>query len=260
MTTLNSEAGQPFDQRTVLITGAASGIGLETARQLLSDGYRIVAVDRRADALHAMPEVLGIENGARLLQVELDISRPDAPKILTEALDGHGITNVHGLVNNAFRSSVDSFEENSWATMEAIFRVNCVGLMCITQSVLPYLLESGEGVVVNIASVAAQTGGGFIGNPVYAASKGAVLTFTRALAREYGPLGLRANTVVPGVIDTPAARPGIDASGSRITDLIPLGRVGRPEEVAAAIVFMLSPAGSYVSGAFLNVDGGTVRP
>lgn len=246
------------EERVVLVTGGGTGIGAATARLLRAAGHRVVISGRRPGPLRAVAD----ETGA-LAHVS-DTTDPDAVAELVEAaVSAYG--RLDGLVLNAGVGRPGSVGDVTVDDWELVLRTNVTGPFLLLRAALPHLLAA-RGAVVAVASVSALRNGS--GNAAYATSKAALLQLCRSLAVDYGPRGLRANTVCPGWVRTEMAdRPmgrlaalsgleGPDGAYEEATRLSPTRRAGGPDEVAEAIGWLLSPASSYVNGAVLTVDGG----
>lgn len=243
---------------TVVITGAASGIGRAASARIVERGARVIAVDRDGDAL----TLLGADLGDAIVgSVQADLAAEnEIARAAEEILDLAPDTDRLGLVNNLGIGTHAAFLDSDRAGDERVFAINVLAMMSVTRRLLPRLIDQGGGAVVNVASVAGQLGGGLLGDTAYAATKGAVLAFTRAIAREFGPHGVRCNTVVPGLTRTPATEWAFDEHEERLVSMIPLGRPGEAGEVGEVIAYLATEVPTFVSGAFVNVDGGTVRP
>ena len=247
------------EPNTVIITGASRGIGAATARLAAARGFS-VAVNYATGAPEAEEVVRSIrQEGGRAAAIQADIAREaDVLRLFGEAEQDLGP--IRGLVNNA--GVTGGFARVDAVTAEALehlFAVNVTGaILCAREAVKRMSTRHGckGGAIVNISSLAARTGSA--GEWVhYAASKGALDTFTIGLAREVATEGIRVNAVAPGLVET-----GIHAANGepgrleRLKRTIPMGRPGRPEEIAEAVVWLLSPASSYVTGSILEVGGG----
>jgi NAD(P)-dependent dehydrogenase (short-subunit alcohol dehydrogenase family) len=256
---LVSEHMNKSESGTVIITGASRGIGAATARLAASRGFS-VAVNYMAGASEAEAVAKGIrEQGGKAAAIQADIAREsDVLRLFVEAERQLGP--LYGLVNNAgVTGGFARVEAVSAEALERLFAVNVTGaILCAREGVKRMSTRHGGrgGSIVNISSLAARTGSA--GEWVhYAATKGAIDTFTIGLAREVAKEGIRVNAVAPGLVET-----GIHAANGepgrleRLKGTIPMGRPGKPEEIAEAVVWLLSPAASYVTGTILEVGGG----
>jgi NAD(P)-dependent dehydrogenase (short-subunit alcohol dehydrogenase family) len=242
-----------------LVTGGSRGIGAATARRLAEHGWD-VAVGYRAEAAAAALVVADIEAaGRRAIALPADVAVEADVVDLFAAMD-RGLGRIDALVNNAgIVASRGPVADMDGERLERMMAVNVVGaFLCAREAVRRMARSRGGagGVIVNVSSGAAHLGspGEFVD---YAASKAAVETMTIGLAREVGPEGIRVNAVRPGVIDTEIhGRAGQPDKADRLAPTVPLGRAGRPDEVAAAIAWLCSGEASYVNGAILDVAGG----
>jgi NAD(P)-dependent dehydrogenase (short-subunit alcohol dehydrogenase family) len=258
-----------LQDRTVVITGAASGIGRATAEAFAAEGARVALLDRDAAALQ---EVGAAVNGGAAATVEGDLStRAGVERALDEAMEAlGGAPDV--LVNNVGAGSVRTFDDLGDEEWQQTLELNFFSYVRAIRKVLPGMRERGSGVIVNNASDLARQPEP---NPLdYAVSKAAILSLTKALARSEGP-GIRVNAVAPGPIWTPFwTKPGgfADTLGEfhglppqeavehemKLRQL-PMERLGRPEEVADVIVFLASDRASFVTSSIYGVDGGSIR-
>lgn len=240
---------------TLVVTGASRGIGAATARLAAARGYS-VCVNYRNDAEAAAVLVSDIEHaGGTAVAVQADISsEPDVIRLF-ETVDRE-LGPVDALVNNAATLERQmKIAEIDSARMARMFATNVIGTMLCAREAVKRMTGRG-GAIVNVSSVAAKTGspGEYVD---YAASKGAVETFTLGLAHEVALQGIRVNCVRPGFIYTEMhAKGGEPGRVDRVKQFVPLKRGGQPEEVAASIVWLLSADASYTTGAILDVTGG----
>ena len=249
-----------FESDTVLITGAASGIGRATAKRCAADGAFVVVTDVDEPGGEETVETIESRDGPGSATFEpLDVT--DAERFDELALD---VAEEHGLdvvVNNAgLGHPPASVEDVSPATRDYVVDVNMNGVWNGCHAALPVLKEQGSGAIVNVGSLASILG--LPKQAAYSMTKGAVLNFTRAVAAEAGPYGVRANAVCPGFTDTQLTDQyfsGYDdpeAAREEMTEQYPLKRLGEPEEIADAIAFLASNEASFVTGHGLVVDGG----
>ncbi len=245
-----------FSGRTALVTGGASGIGRATAIRLASEGATVVAVDVNADLLSGLSGEAGGGNGSVSTLVG-DVSSEDGvERLVAESVGRLGTLDV--VVNVAGVLSFSHTHEQSLDEWSRLLAVNLTGTFLVCRQALPHLLAS-RGNIVNLASTAAHKGQPWAA--AYAASKGGVLAFTRALAVEYAAAGLRANSISPGAIDTPITSAFHLPEGADIKLLnrvTPIGAFGTPEGIAAAIAYVASDEASHMNGADILIDGATV--
>jgi 3-oxoacyl-[acyl-carrier protein] reductase len=235
--------------RVAIVTGAARGIGEAIARRLHSDGYGVVLADLDLEGAMRVASELG--GGAQA--AEHDVRELASWETLLGTI-GQGI---HALVNNAARTEFRSFWEVDVDEWDDVLATNLRGTYLGCRVVGSALRERGAGRIVNLASDAAQTAGGGSG-PHYAASKAGVVAVTRRAATELAPYGVTVNAVAPAAIDGPLARSLLGDRLQSELEKIPVGRLGRPEEVAALVSYLLSEEAGYITGATLDVNGGAV--
>ncbi|BCH24626.1 SDR family NAD(P)-dependent oxidoreductase [Mesorhizobium sp. L-8-3] len=237
-----------------VVTGAGQGNGRAIALGLAQAGVRLALCDANGETVEESAAIIHREGG-EALALKVDVSdRTACRNFATRVRQDLGETAI--LVNNAGiirRHGLDDPDfDDHW---EATFRVNVDGTKNMVQAFVPQL-EKTRGRIINLASIMSQVAGP--GIPAYVASKGAVAQFTKALAHDLAPRGIRVNAIAPGVIDTPMteATRGNEAAIGRFMAHTPLGRTGRPEELVGPVLFLASNMSSYVTGAILPVDGG----
>ncbi|QGV80085.1 SDR family NAD(P)-dependent oxidoreductase [Streptomyces ficellus] len=242
-----------LDGRVVLITGAARGQGEQEARLFAEEGARVVLCDVLDEEGGALAAELG---ASRARYVHLDVGEEDDwARAVTAAKDAFG--RIDGLVNNAGVLRFNELVSTPLEEFMGVVRVNQVGCFLGIRAVAPEIEAAGGGTIVNTASYTALTGMAYVG--AYAATKHAVLGLTRVAAVELGGKGIRVNAVCPGAVDTPMSNPeGADPAtlDELYRRLVPLGRVGRPEEVAALALFLSCADSAYITGQPFVVDGG----
>jgi NAD(P)-dependent dehydrogenase (short-subunit alcohol dehydrogenase family) len=250
-----------LDGKVCIVAGAAApkGIGQASARLFTEHGARLVLADIAAsDATaedfasalagegHPMPDVIA---------VKCDISDPqDCDRLVAAANERFGqldvLVNSAGIVGSGPMLDVDA------DTFDRMISVNLKGAFNLCQAALTVFVKQQQGVIVNIASLAAQRGGGLVGGAHYAAAKGGVLSLTRSIAREFGPRGIRANAICPAMAQTSMLDNLTEAQLDAIKAEIPLRRLGSPRDVAGACLFLASDLSNFVTGATLDVNGG----
>ena len=242
--------------RTALVTGGSRGIGRATA-ELLAEAGSKVAVNYRKDDRRAEEFVRQVRSaGGEALALAGDLSRPEeARQLVRDVLSAWGRLDV--VVNNAGIWEEDRAGAGDLDTWDRTFAVNVRGAFALTDAAIAPI-EREKGSIVFISSTAAQRGEAR--HSAYAASKGALISYTKSLAAELGPRGVRVNCVAPGWVDTDMTAEALGGAESRaeIERSIPVGRIARPEDVAAAILFLVSDLARHVQGEVLNVNGGSV--
>ena len=244
----------------IIVTGGSRGIGAAICRRLAAEGYAL-GVNYAVDAKAAEATVAEIrKSGGRAQAFQADVADPaQLPRLFDQATKALG--SLAGLVNNA--GSTGRFATTDKQEAEALtqlFQINVIGtILACKEAVLRLSTKHGGsgGSIVNVSSIAARLGG-LPGLASYAATKGAVESFTKGLATEVGPEGIRANVVAPGFTATYMTRDQIAQPGfrERIEGLTPLRRVGAPEEIAEAAAWLISPAAAFVTGSVVTVSGG----
>ena len=245
-----------FLGRAALVTGGGGGIGSAIAERLAFEGAAVGVLDRRGEAAADVAKRMEA-GGGRAIPLTAEITDPDSvAEALATMTDAIGAPDV--LVNNAAWALKGDLENTTLADWRAEIEIDLDGQFVCAKAVLPAMVAKGAGAIVNIGSV---NGLMALGNPAYSAAKAGLLSFTRSLAVEYGPKGIRTNMVSPGTVETDIETWRIRREKNpKIFDQLarwyPVGRVGRPEDIAAAVAFVAADEAGFVNGANLVVDGG----
>jgi 2-hydroxycyclohexanecarboxyl-CoA dehydrogenase len=230
--------------RTALITGSTKGIGAAVASRLAHDGYDVVVNGRDRESVERKAEEIGGHGLA------FDVSDPEA---VAEAIAGLGPLGV--LVNNAgYEDEFAYFTDTAPERWRRMLALNLEGVMSCVLAALPRMQREGRGRIVNVGSEAGRIGA--VGNAAYAAAKGGVIAFTKSIARENARYGITCNHVAPGPIDTSQLHERSERSIEAVANMTLVKRVGTPDEVAAAVAFLVSDEASYITGETLGVSGG----
>jgi 3-oxoacyl-[acyl-carrier protein] reductase len=241
-----------FNEKVVLITGGAQGIGKETAKQFLQQGASVVICDYDVSAGNKALEEL---NSEKVEFFKVDVSDTSQIEEMVRAtVERHSRIDI--LINNA-GITLDGFltkmEESAW---EKVISVNLTGVFKCTKAVAPFMLKQGSGVILNASSVVGLYGN--IGQTNYAATKAGVIGLTKSWAKEFGPKGIRVNAVAPGFIETGMTAAVPDKVLQFMKEKTPLKKLGKPEDIASAYLFLASDKANYINGTILSVDGGLV--
>ena len=244
--------------KVALITGGASGIGKATAKLFAREGAVVTIVDVNVEAGEAVARAIG-DDGGQAVFVRCDVTKAsDCQQTVQKTVDRFGRLDI--LFNNAGvtrRTSVLETTEEEW---DWVMAVNVKSIFLMSKAAIPVMIKAGGGVIVNTGS-----GWGLVGGKAaaaYCASKGAVIQLTKAMALDHGPQNIRVNAVCPGDTDTPMLASEAKQLGISIEQFLaesgqrPLGRAGRPEEIAQAVLYLASDVSSFVTGTTLLVDGG----
>jgi len=237
--------------------GAPGGIGRSAANLLAAHGARVVVVDISDGAADAARECLEKHPASAAVGIRCDVASDTAcAETVTDVARMFG--HVDALVHCAALVRSGRYDEIDQKSFEDVIRVNLLGTFNIMQAFASVMVAQGSGAMVAVASVAAQRGGGLVGGAHYAASKGGVLSLVKSLARELGPAGVRVNAVCPSLITTDSVVAAVGHDRIReLTSGVPLGRPGTPEDVAGACLFLSSDLSAYITGATVDVNGGS---
>lgn len=239
-------------KKVALITGAAQGIGRETALKLAEEGIDLAVVDIKAEQLESLKKEVKPE--VDFLTLETDVSDSEqVDEAVERTMDKFGRIDI--LVNNAGILTRGSIEEVSDEDLEEVMSINFDGAFYFSRSVAPYMKKQGYGKIVNVSSITAKAGDHST-TPCYGASKGALSTLTKSLARELGPHGVNVNGVAPHAIMTPLMDYWDEEKKERIRESLPVKRLGTPEDVANLIKFLVSEESEFITGQVININGG----
>ena len=239
-------------ERTVIVTGGASGIGKATAILLAREGARVLI----ADIDEAGGRAAAAEGSAKRFAIDdLPLDLTDKPSIVAFVAAVHQrVARVDGLVNGAGWDQIQPFLENPPEMWDRVIAVNLMGAARLTRGLLPPMVAANTGKIVNISSDAGRVGS--MGETVYAAAKGGLIAFTKSLARELARYRINVNCVCPGPTDTPLFQRQPERMREALTRAIPFRRIAQPIEIAQAVMFFLSARSDYITGQVLSVSGG----
>jgi 3-oxoacyl-(acyl-carrier-protein) reductase len=236
-----------------LVTGGTRGIGRATAMALADAGADVLFSYAQSREQAQEVERLLRDKGVRAQGYQANVaSTEEVQAMATQAQQAFGPISI--LVNNAGITRDRSFLKMTRQMWDEVMHVNLDGLFNVTQAVLPKMLETGWGRVINVSSIIGQMGN--FGQTNYAATKGAAISFTMSLAREVAKKGVTVNAVAPGFIETDMLKDVPAAALDQVKAITPMGRLGKPEEIADAIAFLASPRASFITGQVLAVNGG----
>jgi 2-hydroxycyclohexanecarboxyl-CoA dehydrogenase len=245
-----------FEDQVAIVTGAASGIGRATAMRLAAEGAAVVIADVNVEGADGVAKSIS-EGGGRAIALQVDVTDATGVRAMTEqAITAFGKIDI--LVSNAGWDRAGPFADTDEELWDRVIAINYRGHLATCHAALPYMRERGRGRIVTVASDAGRVGSS--GEVVYSGAKGAVIAFTKGLAREVARYGINVNCVAPGLVDTPLLAGMPEKLIAAIVRSIPLRRTGVPEEIAAAICFFASDDAAYITGQTLSVNGGLNMP
>jgi len=245
---------QRFTDQVAIVTGGSRGIGRAIAARLVAEGATVVIASPNEERGRAAAQALR-EQGGRVEFFATDVTcRDQVEAMVGETLRRFGA--IHVLVNNAGAHEKAAFWDEPESLWECMYRINVLGTVLPSQAVVRYMKDHGGGSIVHVASKA-----GVVGEPghaAYSAAKGAVIALTRAMAVELGPYGIRVNAVCPGPVLTDMLLEAVPTQEGRdeLASFAPLGRVGQPEDIAAAVAYLASVDSAWCTGQAFSIDGG----
>lgn len=250
----NNHTTKELQGKVCLVTGGSRGIGRAIVTAMASAGADVAFTYAHSkEAADALTASIIQEKGVRCRGYQADVaSSEEMQNVIRQVIEEFGHITI--LVNNAGITRDKSFLKMTKSMWEEVMHVNLDGVFYTTQLVAQDMVGAGYGRIINISSIVGQTGN--FGQANYAATKGAIISFTESLARELARKGITVNAVAPGFVETDMVSGMPQAAVDQVKAMTPMGRLGKPEEIAEAVVFLASPRASYVTGQVLGVNGG----
>lgn len=239
--------------KVAIVTGAANGIGWETVKLFAHEGAKVAVADYQVQEAEAKIRTLSSDYGGKVVVFRVDVTdRSSVDEMVQAVIDTFGKIDI--LINNAGITRDAMLSKMTKEDFQCVLEVNLNGVFHCTQSVLPHLLENGSGRIINTSSVSGVYGN--VGQTNYAASKSALIGLTKTWGKELGRKGITVNAVAPGFIETSMVESVPEKVINQLKQTIPLQRLGKPEDIANAYLYLASDEANYVNGAVLHVDGG----
>jgi len=242
-----------FEGKVAIVSGAGQGIGKQIVSDLFDGGAKIIAVDIKDEQLNNLKKDINASDD-RLITFNVDVSKSNDIKNMIKAGVNH-FGKIDLLVNNAAIASHVSIEDTSDEIIDKVFSINLSGTLYCVREVLPYMKKNNYGKIVNFSSITGKRGDNST-SPCYGASKGGVIALTKSLARQLGPFHINVNAVAPHAIMTPVMDYWDEKKIQKMTELIPIRRLGSAKDVSSIVLFLLSDASSFITGETINVNGG----
>lgn len=243
-----------FERKIAVVTGAAQGIGKAIAKGLAKEGASVVVVDLNVEKAKLVADQIAEETGRRAIAIGTDVAdKQSVQSMVDQAMEDFGQIDI--LVNNAGiirRGSLETMTDQDW---HDVVGTNLTGVYYLCRAVVPIMRGQGSGKIVNISSVAGKTGD-ITSSPGYGPSKAGIDCLTKSLARELAPYGINVNAVAPHAIETEMSAEWSEEKRKNVVSAIPLGRMGKPEEVAEVVAFLASDKASFITGEIIDVNGG----
>ena len=246
-----------LDDRVAFITGAGSGLGEAIAQRFAQAGARVAVADLNTDAARRVAAEIAEAEG-QAIAVELDVRLQESvAAAVHQTVGAYGQLDI--LVNNAGIVSITPFEEITLEEWNRVLAVNLTGAFLCTQAAIPHLKRSQHGRIINMGSLAGDSGGVLAGAN-YSASKAGIMCLTKVLAKAYAPHRITVNSISPGTTETPLTAAWGESVLDSVRESVPLGRLGTREEVAAAALYLASDGAAYATGAIIHLNGGLFMP